>query len=75
VEVAVSDSGRGISPAVASRIMDPFYTTKAPGQGTGLGLAISRRIVQAHGGDLVFDSESRATRFVFTLPSAPVAST
>jgi signal transduction histidine kinase len=55
--------------------MDPFYTTKAPGQGTGLGLAISRRIVQAHGGDLVFDSESRATRFVFTLPSAPVAST
>lgn len=70
VEIAVTDSGSGIPPAVVAHMMEPFFTTKAPGQGTGLGLAISRRIVQAHGGSLVFDAKAPSTRFVFTLPAA-----
>jgi signal transduction histidine kinase len=50
VELAVSDTGPGISPEVLDRIFDPFFTTKS--SGTGLGLAISYRIVQAHGGTM-----------------------
>lgn len=52
VEIAVTDNGPGVSPAVIDRLFDPFYTTK-PG-GTGLGLATSRKIAQAHGGTLAY---------------------
>jgi signal transduction histidine kinase len=38
VRVSVSDSGAGMAPDVLARALDPFFTTKAPGQGTGLGL-------------------------------------
>jgi two-component system, NtrC family, sensor kinase len=57
VEVEVGDSGEGISPRELSRVFDPFYTTKGPGEGTGLGLAISQSIVQAMGGDISIESE------------------
>ncbi|HSL91838.1 MAG TPA: ATP-binding protein [Candidatus Limnocylindrales bacterium] len=44
----VSDTGKGIDPAITSKIFNPFFTTKDGG--TGLGLAISQRIVQFHKG-------------------------
>ena len=50
VELRVRDNGPGISPAIASRLFDPFATTKPAG--TGLGLSMSRTIVQAHGGTI-----------------------
>ena len=68
VEFFVADSGPGIPPEIRSRIMDPFFTTKAVGSGTGLGLNISRAIVEDHGGSISLDDASRNTRFVVKLP-------
>lgn len=51
VRLSVTDGGPGMSPEVATRIFDPFYTTKPPGEGTGLGLAIVYSIIERHGGD------------------------
>ncbi len=56
VEIAVQDTGRGMSPDELRRAFEPFYTTKAPGRGTGLGLVIVDHIVHAHGGRLLVDS-------------------
>ncbi len=52
VVFSVIDDGHGITPGDAARAMEPFFTTKPPGQGTGLGLAIAREIVMHHGGGL-----------------------
>ncbi len=50
VEVAVADTGPGISPEIAAKLFQPFKTTKP--QGMGLGLSISRTIIEAHNGHL-----------------------
>lgn len=46
----VADAGPGIPPDEATRVFEPFHTTKP--RGTGLGLAMARRIAVAHGGGL-----------------------
>ena len=53
VMVSFRDTGKGIPAGVASRIFEPFYTTKDVGKGTGLGLAITYGIVQEHGGEII----------------------
>lgn len=58
VTVEVRDGGRGIPPELLDRIKDPFFTTKQGGGSTGLGLAISEKIIQDHGGKLIFSSTS-----------------
>ncbi|MBI4616275.1 MAG: HAMP domain-containing protein [Planctomycetes bacterium] len=54
--VAVADDGVGMSPELAARAMDLFFTTKEPGKGTGLGLSIVHNIVHHHGGNIEIDS-------------------
>ena len=39
IELAVRDSGAGMSAEIAAKAFDPFFTTKGPGKGTGLGLS------------------------------------
>jgi signal transduction histidine kinase len=72
VEIAITDSGRGIPPEVRARIFDPFFTTKEVGKGTGQGLAIARAVVvEKHGGTLRFDTEvGKGTTFYIRLPIA-----
>ncbi|HVQ92334.1 MAG TPA: response regulator [Mycobacteriales bacterium] len=52
VRVAVEDTGCGMPPEVVRRALDPFFTTKPPGEGTGLGLATVYGIVSRTGGHL-----------------------
>ena len=67
VTVSVSDTGKGIAPAVLPNIFRPFFTTK--GNGTGLGLSLARRIVEDHGGRLEATSElGKGSCFTLTLP-------
>lgn len=68
VSVLISDNGPGIPADIKSKIFDPFYTTKAPGEGSGLGLDISRRIVLKHGGRIEFNSKPGKTVFKVLLP-------
>ncbi|MDF3071226.1 MAG: histidine kinase, gyrase and HSP90-like ATPase family protein [Polyangiaceae bacterium] len=72
VELRVQDDGAGIPAAVASRIYDPFFTTKPVGKGTGQGLSIARSVVvERHGGSIRFESTPGAgTCFFVRLPTA-----
>jgi two-component system sensor kinase FixL len=66
VAVDVADTGSGISPDVASRLFQPFVTTKR--QGMGVGLSISRTIIQSHGGQITVEpNPGGGTIFRFTL--------
>ncbi|NUO73064.1 MAG: response regulator, partial [Frateuria sp.] len=52
IEVSVSDNGAGMSPEVAGRAVEPFFTTKPVGKGTGLGLSQVYGLAQQSGGDV-----------------------
>lgn len=56
VLIAVADSGIGMAPKVCDRALEPFFTTKPPGQGTGLGLSNVYGSVTAAGGAVELDS-------------------
>lgn len=66
VEIAVSDTGKGIPENVRGKIFDPFFTTRA--KGIGLGLSISYRIIKMHSGTITFESGRGNTTFRIALP-------
>lgn len=69
VQVAIHDTGPGVSDADVQRVFEPFYTTKPDGM--GMGLSISRTIVEAHGGRLWVERSSPGAVFCFSLPAMP----
>ena len=67
----VSDSGKGMTPAVLERVFEPFFTTKERASGTGLGLATVYGIVQRLGGVVEVESVERGgSSFTVYLPAA-----
>ncbi|HIK49837.1 MAG TPA: HAMP domain-containing protein [Oscillatoriales cyanobacterium M59_W2019_021] len=66
--VSITDSGAGIPLEVQSKIFQPLFTTKPPGEGSGLGLDIVRKIIEKHQGKIDFDSVPGKTTFTVSLP-------
>jgi len=74
VVIEVQDTGRGVPPEIASRVFDPFFTTRSIGDGAGLGLAICHRIVQDHHGTISLRARpDRGTIVEVRLPTASAA--
>jgi signal transduction histidine kinase len=69
VMLDIIDTGEGMSRETQEKMFDAFYSTKP--DGSGLGLPTVRKIVEAHRGSILCDSEpGRGTRFSISLPTA-----
>ena len=70
VEIRIKDNGMGVPRAILSKIFQPFFTTKAPGQGTGLGLSLAYDIInKEHVGQMDVDThEGEYAEFIIRLP-------
>jgi two-component system sensor kinase FixL len=65
-EIAIVDSGPGLTAESLENLFKPFVTTKSDGM--GVGLSISRTIIEAHGGEIWAKSSPNGAAFYFTLP-------
>ncbi|MGC4190940.1 MAG: HAMP domain-containing sensor histidine kinase [Thermomicrobiales bacterium] len=74
VEIAISDTGRGIPPETLPNVFTRYYQaerSKRKAGGSGLGLSIVKQIVEEHGGTIVVESQlGQGTTFRFSLPVA-----
>jgi len=67
IAITVEDSGCGMNARDVEQAFDEFFTTKA--RGSGLGLPLVKRVVEAHGGSVLVNSEvGRGTRVVLLFP-------
>jgi signal transduction histidine kinase len=65
--VKISDNGGGIPPEIGERVFEPNFTTKT--SGSGLGLAICKKIIEAHDGNIRFETrENEGTDFFVEIP-------
>jgi signal transduction histidine kinase len=72
-ELVVSDNGSGMTPWVARQAFEPFFRGKEAEStpGTGLGLSVVKRVIEACGGTVSFESEAgQGTTFTIHLPLA-----
>jgi signal transduction histidine kinase len=70
LEIAVADTGTGMTEDVLKKLWSPLFTTKA--RGMGFGLPICRRVIEAHGGSVSVESAAGVgTIFKLTLPIKP----
>src|SRR5581483_9242362 len=69
VEIAVADSGHGVTQELKEKLFLPYFSTKK--RGTGLGLAIVSRIIEDHHGSIrVEENKPVGARFIVELPVA-----
>ncbi|MGB2843095.1 MAG: ATP-binding protein [Halobacteriota archaeon] len=66
IRISIADTGEGIPKENLKKIFDPLFTTKATG--IGLGLSLCEKYVEAHGGEIVVESEvGKGTKFIVKL--------
>lgn len=53
LSIDIADDGPGLPDHPTEKLLEPFFTTKSPGEGTGLGLAIVQSVADEHGGSLM----------------------
>jgi len=76
VRIEVQDNGAGMSPEVAERAIDPFFSHRTAGRGRGLGLSRAYRLAGINGGQLWIDSQPKAgTTVTIELPSKAASAT
>jgi signal transduction histidine kinase/CheY-like chemotaxis protein len=68
VEIAVADTGHGISDELLPRIFDMFVSTRAPGSGTGIGLWLIHTLVHEYEGHVTVETSPRGTTFRVLFP-------
>lgn len=73
IEIAVTDTGRGINkddlPSLFTKFKQFGAILGGPEKGAGLGLCISKEIIELHKGEIWVESEpGRGSKFIFTLP-------
>ena len=68
VSVSIEDTGVGIPEKIKPQIFTPLFTTKPRGQ--GFGLAVCKRVIEAHGGSISFESqEGEGAKFTIQFPA------
>lgn len=74
IAVQVYDNGPGVAADAATKIFQPFYTTKELGKGSGLGLSISQRLIEKHRGSLHLLPHKGGACFEIELPTMEMSS-
>ncbi len=70
VVISISDNGKGINPALADRLFEPFVTDKQAEGGTGLGLSVTYSLIKAHDGEILFKTNTdNGTTFTLLFPT------
>ena len=71
LQVSIQDNGIGVDDRVRRHLFDPFFSGREAGRGLGFGLSKAWRIVEQHGGEIIFDETlpaDQGARFVLWFP-------
>jgi len=73
IKLEVEDDGKGMTPEIMERCLDPYFSTKPEGEGTGIGLSVVNNIVRGYGGLVrIYSNVGKGTKVVIYIPAIQV---